>query len=828
MASDKITYKLIVDSKGAVKSLKQVDKGFEDVDRSARESSEGVSSFEVGIGKAAIAAGAAYLSFQSLSAAVRGIGDLLADGLGIQQVTSSFERLQVAAGQDATKALEDLQEATRGVLSNMELMTAANKAITLGLPADQFDELSAAAIRLGSSVGRGPVESIEDLVTGVGRLSPLILDNLGIQFSLTKAYEDWEKQTGKNIESLTELEKKQVAQQAAIQQITIAAEGAAEVQDTAALAYKELGASIKNARDELAGYLAQSPEVEQALNDMIDLIKEIDLRLVADLIGDVAKGVSLLIEALKTSYDWALKAGAALKVIVNPLGFLADKTEELGREAGKAFREMGSKGAAGDAYQATLDLMGILDKSRVAYEGVKEVATDTAGAQEKLVDLLTDREITDTLSTLDKQVADFDRTVAGLLQSLTTNRSEDSVFSGISEGLSDALSSSLDFAGGEILTTLGGALQGTPGTDIGRYGSEIGGILGSSLSGSLATATTQAITGVAAGSAAVGSIATAVSTAIPFLAPIAFAAVGGGLGDAIADAFSGSKNEMNNARKAMQEWFADSFDISLALDRSGQSFETGTFDDFFQDLDAEARRAFLGAGIAITELSGTTEEVGAQMAAVFANTVGGSINDLQLLLQKTGFSAEQMTRAVIDAALKGASSFAEAHDAVLGLQKTLEEGIPDGIGLVGTAFDNMREAGVFGGVETVEALRDMGAEAKEIGQTTIADLATHLVNVAGKSDEAVTKLVESLTQYGITSTEQLKNISDQTAVAVLASLENAEFPFEETRARLEEVVGLMREIPDEKDVVINVRSNFDSNTRQAIDQGVFGPGLEQQ
>jgi len=60
----------------------------------------------------------------------------------------------------------------------------------LGIPvtARQMENMAITATRLGRAVGRDAASALGDLVTGIGRMSPLILDNLGITIKLEEAY----------------------------------------------------------------------------------------------------------------------------------------------------------------------------------------------------------------------------------------------------------------------------------------------------------------------------------------------------------------------------------------------------------------------------------------------------------------------------------------------------------------------------------------------------------------------------------------------------------------------------------------------------------------
>lgn len=76
--------------------------------------------------------------------------------------------------------LEGLREATRGTVSDLELMKQAVQFSNFGLPIDKLAQaLSFARVR-ARETGVSVDYLVQSIVTGIGRQSPLILDNLGI------------------------------------------------------------------------------------------------------------------------------------------------------------------------------------------------------------------------------------------------------------------------------------------------------------------------------------------------------------------------------------------------------------------------------------------------------------------------------------------------------------------------------------------------------------------------------------------------------------------------------------------------------------------------
>lgn len=89
-------------------------------------------------------------------------------------------------------------------------MKQANNAMLLGITdsEDQMANMFDVAQRLGQSLGVDTVSAVESLVTGLGRQSKLMLDNLGIMVDTNKAYRDYAESIGISASELTDAERK--------------------------------------------------------------------------------------------------------------------------------------------------------------------------------------------------------------------------------------------------------------------------------------------------------------------------------------------------------------------------------------------------------------------------------------------------------------------------------------------------------------------------------------------------------------------------------------------------------------------------------------------
>ena len=95
-------------------------------------------------------------------------------------VRNAFERL------NRPGLLDNLKEATHGTVSELELMKAAVKFDDFKLPVEQLGTLLAFAQKKAKDTGQSVDYMVDSIVTGLGRKSLMILDNLGLSASQVK------------------------------------------------------------------------------------------------------------------------------------------------------------------------------------------------------------------------------------------------------------------------------------------------------------------------------------------------------------------------------------------------------------------------------------------------------------------------------------------------------------------------------------------------------------------------------------------------------------------------------------------------------------------
>ena len=177
---------------------------------------------------ASMAAG--FLSVSVAAEAMKSVIDqsieLAKSGQGIEM---AFERLNDPG------LLDGLREATHGTVNDIELMKAAVKFNDFKLPLDQLGTMLAFAQKKAKDTGQSVDYMVDSIVTGLGRKSKLILDNLGISAA---EIDEKMKETGDMTKAVGEIIREQM-------------EGAGDYVETAAEKAKRAEVDLENAMTQL-------------------------------------------------------------------------------------------------------------------------------------------------------------------------------------------------------------------------------------------------------------------------------------------------------------------------------------------------------------------------------------------------------------------------------------------------------------------------------------------------------------------------------------------------------------------------------------------------
>ena len=228
------------------------------------------------------------------------------EAANVEALGTAFATLS-GGGEKAGLALEKLQKATNGTVSSMDLFQQANNAMILGVTknSDEMATMFDMAQRLGRALGRDARSSIESFVTGVGRQSRLMLDNIGLIVKSEVAYKAYAIQLNKNVKDLDEVERKQAFLNAAI----VAGEEA----------LRNIGSETLSSADKLQRMSTELIEVRQQIGDeLLPVVLE-----TSEAIRDFAKTID----------SESIRSGIATVKSLTAI-FLSYKTVALGVAAG--------------------------------------------------------------------------------------------------------------------------------------------------------------------------------------------------------------------------------------------------------------------------------------------------------------------------------------------------------------------------------------------------------------------------------------------------------------------------------------------------------------
>lgn len=143
------------------------DKGMEDANKAPQK----LNSFFGGLGAGIVTAFAGVATISALTSFTKQVVGIASQA---EAVRKAFQRI------DGDKYLQGLRDATRGTVTDLELMKRAVMAENFQIPLEQLGSLFEFARRRAEETGQSVDYLVNSIVTGIGRKSPLILDNLGI------------------------------------------------------------------------------------------------------------------------------------------------------------------------------------------------------------------------------------------------------------------------------------------------------------------------------------------------------------------------------------------------------------------------------------------------------------------------------------------------------------------------------------------------------------------------------------------------------------------------------------------------------------------------
>lgn len=450
-------------NKGLKQTTSKIDKGFSGVTKK-------LNSQFTALGATFAGAFAADKIIQFTAEAVKLAG--VAEG-----VERAFKRL------DNPMLLNNLKEATRGTVSELDLMKQAVQAKNLGVPIKNLASLFEFATQRAADTGEAVDYLVQSIVTGIGRKSPLILDNLGISAIDLKAQLNGVGLEAASVGDIAEAVGKIASKSMKDigDQALTSAQKMAQMQANIADAQTEFG---KNAMPLFLAGLKGINVVLENINDVFGSDKSFFERLkgLASQINPIMLAMKLFGNEAKTTSDKISQTSQSVKTLTDSAAESArtfDFVSGTWSEAWAEFKVGAEKAAAGaDTFTESLDRsLGIMDGKvfdfisgqwvQVIKQGTEEVeelskAFDQAAYNAAYLASVLDRDLSigggDTSGISDvpefdeeAEYEDYDANLKKLAASQSALNEQiafgSSVAMGFGFALTDSLTSALDGAG---------------------------------------------------------------------------------------------------------------------------------------------------------------------------------------------------------------------------------------------------------------------------------------------------------------------------------------------------------------------------------------------
>ena len=244
----------------------------------------------VNVGVGAAAAGIVG----AVGAAAGALGALAVEALPLEGIADAF----AGVSGNAEGMLAALREGSAGMVRDIDLMKSYNQAAQLvGKQfADKLPEAMKYTAKVAAATGQDQAFMIDSLVKGVGRLSPMILDNLGIQVQLSDATARAAQMFGVEEDELSKAQLQAGMMDVVLEKLAANTANMPDVTQSAAAGWARLQTSVQNAKDRIG--MAMIPVLERLLPPLAGLAERV-LPVVTDKVSWLAERFGWLIDAVQ-------------------------------------------------------------------------------------------------------------------------------------------------------------------------------------------------------------------------------------------------------------------------------------------------------------------------------------------------------------------------------------------------------------------------------------------------------------------------------------------------------------------------------------------------
>jgi hypothetical protein len=365
----------------ASSEIAKVKKDIEGVGKAGKDAQGGLKTFGDGLSSAWKASLAAVAAITSVALAIKEVQDAAKEGAAFQRMEEASASLARSLDADMSEIMDALREASLGMVSDFDLMQAASRAMMLGVSADseQLAQLMEVAALRGRAMGISTTQAFNDIVTGIGRASPHILDNLGIVMDAEGKYQAYAEAVGKTAEELTKAEKTQALLNGVMESSKGLLEETGGLTVDNAGKWEQMSAAQKNYFDLVKSDIADAT-IWWAEYWAAVFNKQANLKEARDLWEQVQK-LGLITPELQAAYDAAVRGGQSdvtfLLENIDALKTLVENYEKATRAAAEGTDKWAAANYEGEeaARLAT-----------AAIEAQKKAAEEAATAQQEVAD----------------------------------------------------------------------------------------------------------------------------------------------------------------------------------------------------------------------------------------------------------------------------------------------------------------------------------------------------------------------------------------------------------------------------------------------------------
>lgn len=261
--------------------------------------------------------GAATGAVVALGAAITKVA---IDTAPIQGIQNSFKGLTSGLVGGYDEMIDSLQEGSQHMISNRDLMTSFNKAAQLvGIDfAQQLPDAMKYLGKVSAATGQDMSYMMDSLVVGVGRLSPMILDNLGIQVNLAAATERAAEMYGVEASELSKAQQQAGMMSVVLEKLQANTSSMPDITDNVTTKLAQFKATVQNTKDTIGqaflpvlgiamtvfGKLSDKflPKLESAMEKIEPVVTKI-AEVVGDFVTDLANGRTPLVAFTDAVYQ---------------------------------------------------------------------------------------------------------------------------------------------------------------------------------------------------------------------------------------------------------------------------------------------------------------------------------------------------------------------------------------------------------------------------------------------------------------------------------------------------------------------------------------------